>query len=180
AASLILRLLVVSTPTSPSPLWRYSLLTTFFFFVAGMLLALLRLEWENAPPQRLAGAAGRTDVWLLATIPLWLLIVRRYDWEALAAATGFLTVGACVLPLRPGPLMRFLEWRPLAVVGIASYSLYIWHVPILHAITGDTKPSYGYVTLAAFAVPMCVAVALASYVVVEAPFLRLRRRLAQG
>jgi hypothetical protein len=37
-------------------------------------------------------------------------------------------------PLWPGPLVRSLEWRPLALIGVASYSLYLWRLPILLAL----------------------------------------------
>jgi peptidoglycan/LPS O-acetylase OafA/YrhL len=85
-----------------------------------------------------------------------------------------LMVGACVLPLRPGRLVRGLEWRWLAAIGVASYSLYMWHFPLVAHMT-----SSGH-TLRMFAllVPLSIAAAFASYHLIEAPFLRLRRRWA--
>jgi peptidoglycan/LPS O-acetylase OafA/YrhL len=56
----------------------------------------------------------------------------------------------------------------MALVGVASYSLYVWHLPIIEATaSGD---------LLALAVPLSLVAAFASYVAVESPFLRLRRR----
>jgi peptidoglycan/LPS O-acetylase OafA/YrhL len=74
----------------------------------------------------------------LGAAALWLVVVRDYRWAPLAVLPCFLMVGAAVLRLRPGPLVRALEWRPLALVGVASYSLYLWHVPILDALGGPT------------------------------------------
>jgi peptidoglycan/LPS O-acetylase OafA/YrhL len=64
-------------------------------------------------------------------------------------------------------LARALDWRPLALVGVASYSLYLWHLPIVEALTP------GAVLVS---VPLSLLAALVSYRLVEAPFLRLRRR----
>jgi peptidoglycan/LPS O-acetylase OafA/YrhL len=53
--------------------------------------------------------------------------------------------------------VRALEWRPLALVGVASYSLYLWHVPILDALGGPHAKQLLLGT------PACLAVAFASY-----------------
>jgi peptidoglycan/LPS O-acetylase OafA/YrhL len=79
-----------------------------------------------------------------------------------------------VLPLRPGVLTRALEWAPLAALGVASYSLYAWHVPVIEAVLEVGWPASPWTVLAAASVPISIAVALASYRLVEAPFLRLR------
>jgi hypothetical protein len=68
-----------------------------------------------------------------------------------------------VLPLRAGPLVRALEWRWLALIGVASYSLYLWHLPVLNAL-GGTLPA-----LLLLGTPLCLAIAFASYRLVEAP-----------
>jgi peptidoglycan/LPS O-acetylase OafA/YrhL len=86
----------------------------------------------------------------------------------------FFTVGAVALPLRRGSVGTVLEWRPLALIGIASYSLYLWHFPIVNQIA-QRAPSLNYLELLAICVPLSCVVALISYRVVEAPFLRLRR-----
>lgn len=164
-----------------SVLWRYSLPTTFFFFVSGMLLALVRIAWQDRPPPWLRGPLGWSGSWLAASAVCWLLVFDVYDRELAVAAAAFLMVGACVLPLRGGVAVRALEWRPLAVVGIASYSLYLWHVPLLNVLVEpwllDGAP---FLVLLAVAVPVCIAVALLSYRVIEAPFLRLRRRWSRS
>jgi peptidoglycan/LPS O-acetylase OafA/YrhL len=107
-------------------------------------------------------------------------VVAEYKLEALTAAAGFLLVGACVLPLRPGRVVQALEWRPLAAIGIASYSLYLWHQPILNAFVGLDIAPESFSGLLAVTAPLCLAVAFASYRLVEEPFLRLRRRWAES
>ena len=132
------------------------------------------LAWGLA---RLAGGSvARAALLLLAlgAAALWLVVFRDYRWAPLAVPPCFLMVGAAVLPLRPGPLVHALEWRPLALAGVASYSLYLWHVPILDALGGP------YLKQVLVGTPVCLAVAFVSYRLVEAPFLRLRKRWEGG
>lgn len=107
------------------------------------------------------------------------LVARRYPLPSTGAVicivlVGVLLVGVCVLPLRPGLFTRVLEWRPLALVGIASYSLYLWHDPILEALSATLPAESGVAGLLGVGLPLCCLIALVSYGLVERPFLRLR------
>jgi len=156
---------------------QYSLPGTFYWFTAGMFVAMLRIAWNDARPAWLRGPLASPTVWLLATIPLWLLQADRFsDWPVAIAA--FLTVGACVLPLREERSVRALEWRPLALLGIASYSLYVWHDPIIDELASAGVG--GYFPLLAVGLVLSVAAAVVSYRVIEAPFLRLRKRWSKS
>jgi peptidoglycan/LPS O-acetylase OafA/YrhL len=115
------------------------------------------------------------DAPLLASVPVWVLAVDQIGWaEPLSALAAALVLASVVLPLPPGVLTRALDWRPLAMLGVASYSLYLWHLPIVTSL--DNHLGTGFLPLLAIAVPTCVAVALASYRLVERPFLSMRRR----
>jgi peptidoglycan/LPS O-acetylase OafA/YrhL len=173
-AAELVRWITVSSVTGPSERWTYSLPSTFVFFVPGMLLAVLQTAWHDEGPQALLGWAGRSSSWLLASLPFWAIVVWHYDLDFLLVPATFLTVGAVALPLRRGLVGKVLEWRPLALIGIASYSLYLWHFPIVNQIA-QRAPSLGYWELLVICVPLSCVVALVSYRVIEAPFLRLRR-----
>ena len=67
----------------------------------------------------------------------------------------------------------------LAVVGVASYSLYLWHVPVIKALI-DGGVSTGFAALTLIAVPIRLLVAIGSYAAIESPFLRLRRQWARS
>ncbi len=178
--SLALRVATIYTANPVDPLWRLNLPATFLFFVPGMLLALVRVRWESDRPSWLRGWPLQGDLWILVSIPLWALVVLvSYSLDFLVGVAAFLIIGACVLPLRTGPVTNALQWRPLAIVGVASYSLYLWHVPVIKALT-DAGASTGFAVLTAIAVPVSIAVALASYAVIESPFLRLRRQWARS
>jgi peptidoglycan/LPS O-acetylase OafA/YrhL len=174
-ASLGLRIALVLHPAHHDLRWEYSLPTTFLFFVSGLSLALIRVRWEAGPPAWLAGALKNGNLWLLASLPIWVITFWRYDFDVLAALASFLVVGSVALPLRRGRLVRCLDWRPLALLGTASYSLYLWHMPIVQEVSGAGWSPARFLPLLAILVPMCIAAALVSYIAIEAPFLRLRR-----
>ncbi|MGH2840813.1 MAG: acyltransferase family protein [Solirubrobacteraceae bacterium] len=176
-------------PNITGPLGKYALPSFLYAFMGGMLMAVLRLAWERRPP-RWAGwpVLGASGAWIAAGVALQLAIAYDFDyqepWVALVAA---LVVGGCVLPLRPGFVVNILERRPLAVLGVASFSLYLWHWPILQELSGvhfgaapgDAVGIVGEKTdfkgLLAVGLPLCVAVGLASYWLIERPFLRRRK-----
>jgi peptidoglycan/LPS O-acetylase OafA/YrhL len=166
AASLLVQAAFVGFGTPRDPILAYALPARFFFFVPGMLLALLRL-W---PPQRLP----RADLWLLGAAALWLVVFRDYRWAPLAVLPCFLMVGAAVLPPRPGPLVRALEWRPLALGGDGL----VLAVPVARA--DPRRPRRPVPEQVLVGTPVCLAVAFVSYRLVEAPFLRQRKRWEGG
>ncbi|MEA2421314.1 MAG: hypothetical protein QOF55_413 [Thermoleophilaceae bacterium] len=151
--------------------WRYSLPVTFLGFVPGMLLALLRLELEERPRVRLPSST----MLIVGGVALWVVASRKLDLaEPITAAASFLVLAGVVLPVRPGVLARALDLRVLGLVGVVSYSLYLWHLPIVESLGRHTGA--GVVGLLPLALAVCLAVAAASYLVVERPFLRLRSR----
>jgi peptidoglycan/LPS O-acetylase OafA/YrhL len=158
----------VAQPAHPDLRWRYSLPATFFNFTPGMFLALLRASGARL---RLPGSTAL----LAGGVTLWMVAAAAIRWsEPLCALGAFLILAAIVLPAREGALVRALSWRPLAVVGVASYSLYLWHLPLLRWLEDHT--GFGTAPLLAVGTLAAVAAAGVSYLVVERPFLRLRRR----
>jgi peptidoglycan/LPS O-acetylase OafA/YrhL len=180
AVSAVARQLVaLSVPDAATTILRFQLHTTFCFFAAGMTVALLRGTWEQRRPRLLDGPLGSPALWLAAAVPFWVLAAWRFDLELLCVPAGFLTVGAIALPLRPWRGLAVLDWRPLALVGVASYSLYVWHWSLItHLDGGRTLMPHGFKLVLAAFVPPCLVVAGASYLLIERPALRLRRRWA--
>jgi peptidoglycan/LPS O-acetylase OafA/YrhL len=170
---------VTSTHGTGSLLWRYSTPANFYFFFPGMLLAILRLQWEEHRPRWLRGPVAHANLWMLASVPIWAIVLNapKYDRDSIAAVAAFLMVGAIVLPLKSGVLVRVLDWRPVAVMGLASYSMYLWHVPIVDFFERNVVQA-SFPKLFLLAAPSSIAVALLSYALIERPFLRLRRRWA--
>jgi peptidoglycan/LPS O-acetylase OafA/YrhL len=162
--------------TPQDVMWRHNLPANFFFVAAGMLTAFIRLGAERQRPGWLEGRLASADLWLIASLPIWLLAFYRFNLAPLITIASFLTIGACVLPLRQGPVARALDWQPIAVIGVASYSLYTWHVPILENLSEWSKFPGGVIPMFAIAAPLAIVAGLVSYRAIEAPFLGLRKR----
>lgn len=144
---------------------------TFFEFTPGIFLALLRLEVERRPSLRLPSSTAL----IAAAATCWVVAACWFDAAPLIAAqASFLLLAAVILPVRDGRIARLLEIRFLAVIGIASYSLYLWHGPIISSLERHMhlRPA----ALLALGLALCVPIALLSYAVIERPFLRLRGR----
>jgi peptidoglycan/LPS O-acetylase OafA/YrhL len=167
---------VVGIGERPPAFWRYNMPANFLFFVPGMLLALMRLHLERGGELRVPAALRAPSLWIAASVALAMVpVFAGFDWTPVIALSSLLLVGACVLPLGNSASLRAFDWRPLALIGVVSYSLYVWHVPVLELL-GDAGVSFDpLLALAAVAVPAAIVAAFASYYAVEAPFLRLRR-----
>jgi peptidoglycan/LPS O-acetylase OafA/YrhL len=89
---------------------------------------------------------------LLYTTPLLTLVAAAVAVVVLSAATD------------EAPLSRILGTPPLVFIGRISYSLYLWHVPVLAVVRGWTG------------LAVSLALAATSYYAVEQPFLRRKHR----
>jgi peptidoglycan/LPS O-acetylase OafA/YrhL len=90
---------------------------------------------------------------------------------ALAAAA--VLVGVVGAP--DGLPARVLGARPLAAIGSISYGLYLWHWPIF-LILNASRLELDWFPLQVVRFAVTFAVATASYLLLERPALRLRRR----
>jgi peptidoglycan/LPS O-acetylase OafA/YrhL len=108
---------------------------------------------------------------LVAVAALMISIHPRVKW--LVGIPMFdLAVALCIdrwtrLP-QQDPIARALNWRPLAFVGVLSYSLYLWQQPFMDR--------FGHHLWNRFPINVALAflLALGSYYLIERPFLALR------
>ena len=145
--------------------------------LAGSVLAVLTVAVRRSRPVRparastglgpgetLAGAAGVLAVLVLAT-----------DTSGWLYRGGFLLFSVCVAVLLDGLrrapsslFSRALAWRPLVLVGVVSYGLYLWHWPVFLLLTPDRTQLAGPLLLALrFLVTGLIAAV--SYRVIERP-----------
>jgi peptidoglycan/LPS O-acetylase OafA/YrhL len=138
--------------------------------------------WLRAP--RVLAALSIPAAALLAwqVVELSFLDARTYLWGLTATAACGVVLVASVAVRAPSPLRPVFELPPLVWLGQVSYSVYLWHLPIIHEVA-RRRPD-DPVGVALVAVPLTLVVASLSYAIVERPLLsstgraRLRARLA--
>jgi len=105
--------------------------------VAGQLLARAR----HAAPRRLhrglllASAAIACST-VAAGPAIGVAGTGRLTDVAAGGAAAFLVAATCLprVGTEPGRIVRLLDWRPIAAVGVVSYSLYLWHDPVIRLL----------------------------------------------
>ena len=125
----------------------------------GCALALLRRRGLRVP--QAAGWGGLAVLLAAFAVLSGTIGTIAYGLAPMSIACTLL-VGAA---LEPGVLSSCLSWRPLAWIGLISYSLYLWHDFVLWLIGGRAP---------LVALPLTLAVATLTYYKVERP---LRNRL---
>jgi peptidoglycan/LPS O-acetylase OafA/YrhL len=100
------------------------------------------------------------------------------DWFYLGGFTLAAALGTVVVVgaarLGEGAVVSALRWGPLPALGRASYSLFLWHMPVFVVLDREA-PTWPVPLRAAVALAITAALAAASYHWVEVPVLRLRR-----
>jgi peptidoglycan/LPS O-acetylase OafA/YrhL len=159
-------------------------------FAFGMALAVVRVLWEDGRVR--LPAWWRLPTTLVAGSALLLIAAEATNsgeqlsyspWNTVVALDLAVLLALVVLQEgreRPAPgLVRLLEWRPLVIVGVVSYSLFLWHEPLVrwlqaHGLTASGPPGF-FLNLAVTA-SIALLLSVATYRLVEAPSLRLRAR----
>jgi peptidoglycan/LPS O-acetylase OafA/YrhL len=158
-----------------------TLLETFCYFALGMGLAMWRLSIQQRRPKWLDGPFGHSTVWIGGAVILWLIACYDFNWEGVGALASALLIGAVVLPLRHGWAIAPFRWRVFALLGVISYSIYLWHYPLLVAISNRslTYPvahiGRGLTQLFVLGLPLSVALGALSYWQIERRGLSHRR-----
>jgi peptidoglycan/LPS O-acetylase OafA/YrhL len=142
-------------------------------FAIGMAAATAG-EGARAFAQRWCAVAA--GVALAIALPLygWIFWTTGGDpphlFEALAHPAVGVLLGIAFLRLRFSGRVRALESKPIVALGAVSYSLYLWHLPVLMLVhkIGRAGPHLVAGVVAA------LIVAIVSYFAVERPLLRRR------
>lgn len=138
----------------------YMPFTRAWELLIGVLLALYR---PSLPDIRLRNAAGVTGVAMI--LAACLLFDKETPWPGFAALLP--SLGAALVILSEGGIAgRLLATRPMVWFGLISYSLYLWHWPLL-TFQRLIWPSPW---LAALAVLLSIGAAALSLRWVERPF----------
>ncbi|MGD0730479.1 MAG: acyltransferase [Terracidiphilus sp.] len=139
----------------------------------GCLLAMVR-GWLEGKSWYLRLFRPVYSVGLMAIV----LLMNRYIGYTVVAVFGTSVINACLaILIHRGVycsrdwLGAILNWRPIAFIGVLSYSLYMWQQLFLN------RNSSAWVNAFPQNLVFAAAAALASYFLLEKPLLRLRHRL---
>jgi peptidoglycan/LPS O-acetylase OafA/YrhL len=127
--------------------WHRGVVRSFWFhadlFALGMALAVTRVNLEDGRLRlpswwRPAAAAGLVGVTTATVLLADRGRIEQYNgalaYEALVTVACALLLALVVLPTAAAPppaIVRLLESRVLVAVGLASYSLFLWHEPVV-------------------------------------------------
>jgi peptidoglycan/LPS O-acetylase OafA/YrhL len=106
-------------------------------------------------------------------------------WATVLAVGCAIVVALVVIDHRDGRSMvvRLLEIRVLTGIGLVSYSLYLWHEPLarwLSARGWTMGGRWGFIANVAMVYALALGLAALTYVLVERPALRRKRRSSQA
>ena len=93
-----------------------------------------------------------------------------YRWQLTSVVVAGAVLVAAAATSHGGVTRPVLEWRPLVWLGQVSYSVYLWHVPLI-AVVIARWPDIGLAAKAAIVVPGTLVLAWASFTFVERPLL---------
>jgi peptidoglycan/LPS O-acetylase OafA/YrhL len=113
-------------------------------------------------------------VLLAATALREFLFRNTCGYSIQGVALTFIFIAAIRFPR--WPIFRILNWRPVAFLGVLSYSLYLLHAVLLRAVAQLWPYWHGWQRVTA-ALAASIAVAWAIYLAVEKPCARLRKKL---
>ncbi len=153
--SLAVRAIRALDPPAAGPDWIADalLLGRLDEFVIGMALA---AAWVHRTCWRIPTPLSGSLAVLLLLIGCYgfdQCISRNISFEWMAVLGNVFDLGLTLLILtllNGAPWLRFLRWRVLQVPGMACYSIYLWHLPVMNALglfKGNTQPAFIVATI---------------------------------
>ena len=166
-----LSLLLALFVSSFNPTYAFYLLPTRAWeLLVGVVLALAIRRWPIPVPRGIASLGAGFGIVLIAFSYVYL--------GQFITGPGILTiipvVGAALVifgGLTANPVSAVLAVRPLVALGLISYSLYLWHYPVL--ALGRVNEPLGLAG-EILGIGLAVALATATYFTIENPFRRTR------
>lgn len=172
---------------------------TFLWFTVGMAFAVASAQWHRAPaserPWVMRVAARRPGAWWVVALVLLLALTQigmptldlnAYDdndwyfghlfYAAIAGAFALpAMLGEPVAERRDVPA-RVLGWAPVAWLGLISYGIFLWHLPLCEKLlrVQDWTPHGSFVVFTLVVAAVAIAAATLSYYLVERPLLRFK------
>jgi peptidoglycan/LPS O-acetylase OafA/YrhL len=156
-------------------------------FAFGMVVAVLRVDWEDGLLRlprwwRPAAAAVAIGIYLFTTAT-WEGGQLSYSVSNTLMSGAFALLLALVVlqpsAARPTRLVRFLELRAIVAAGVVSYSIFLWHEPLIRWLNihgAFVSGTGGFFANLVFVGLLTGVLSACTYRFVEAPALRLKFR----
>jgi peptidoglycan/LPS O-acetylase OafA/YrhL len=157
----------------------YSPLTRAWELSIGALLALF-VPLLLGVPHRMGCLTGWLGIAGIVFAAFWLDATTPYPGFAVALpviATACAVAGGTIASGRGGP-ESLLKYRPFQVLGAVSFSLYLWHWPLLTIVAQHEGRSLSLGTSLSL-VAVAIALSCITYVVVENPIRYAKRLVAK-
>jgi peptidoglycan/LPS O-acetylase OafA/YrhL len=141
----------------------------------GALCAFL-WRWDMVPTRWLSQAAVAGAVFL-AFVAVFVKadsFVFNGGFTLISAAAGIIILAVV---LNVSPLVGPMEWSPLRTIGKVSYGLYLWQTLSLR-IAAKALHTHSRAELAVAGLVIMTVAVTASWILIEQPFLRLKKRVA--
>jgi peptidoglycan/LPS O-acetylase OafA/YrhL len=179
AAGSYLLMAVLHDPyTDPTRAWVGTDVQAGPFLLGAALALTFPADRAREAPGRYAGAvldvAGTVALAVLAWFTLAVTDFEPFAYRGGLLAVGVATAVLLVVSVHPTSLLgRLLAAPALRWLGERSYSLYLWHWPVI-AVTREWEAAWPPVSLTVFRVAVSLGLAAASYRYVENRFRRTR------
>jgi peptidoglycan/LPS O-acetylase OafA/YrhL len=166
-------------PSDALAIWNHALPTHADWFAAGMALAVARVLHEDGRLELrrtwvAVGTLGATAFAVLSAKLYYQGTLSGLEQQTANAILFAVALGFVVLSSPQARAVRWLSWRPVVFLGLASYSLFLVHDPMVRGFRdwgltfGGTS---GFALNLLIIAAISVVVASASYLYVERPAL---------
>jgi peptidoglycan/LPS O-acetylase OafA/YrhL len=158
------------------------------WFAVGMTLAVVRVRWEDQAfmVRRWMRPAAGLLAGALAAIAIKLTndgITTFLDEQTIFAVCAGLILAIVVLPAPRSRIVAVLASRPMTALGLASYSIFLWHDPILRELRNHDltfSGTSGFFVSAFFLLALTASASALTYLYVERPALRRKTARRSG
>jgi peptidoglycan/LPS O-acetylase OafA/YrhL len=158
----------------------YAFETRADYLLVGCAIAVgARSAWMDTVSSRLSAYGANPLLSLALCIALFVMPFARFGVSVghtlMAVCLGaFLVQSIC---LSATPMWRWLEWEPVRYVGRISYPIYLYHQAATKLLPANLSLRWSVQLLVSGLITL--ALAMASYHIVERPFLQLKERWAR-